>query len=114
MASLSQVGPVTKRSGEMPFIVSYADGKVDPSTRKLIRSHAMRGRKQERIHAKKNVLVNSADLVAGFVETAPFELDDITRMYTPPDRRIGSDLSFVALPSDMRPSMLLNITKGPQ
>lgn len=114
MPSLSQAGQGIVPSAEMPFIVSSSGSRADPATRKFIRSHAMRGRKQKRVCVKKNVLVTSADLVTGSVRTAPVEVKDVICIYTPPDRRIGSDLSFVALPEDLCSSILLNITKGSQ
>ncbi|KAK5163170.1 uncharacterized protein LTR77_010954 [Saxophila tyrrhenica] len=95
----------------IPFIVSFNDGRVDTATRKFIRSHAMRGRKQLRIRPKRNVLVHGYDMTAGSVKAPPVNFQDITRLYVPPTRRIGADLSFLASPEDLDPFILTNIIK---
>lgn len=96
----------------IPFIVSYNDSRVDAATRKFIRSYAMRGRKQSRIRPKRNVLVHGYDMAAGTVQAPSVDFKDVMRVYLPPMRRIGADLSFLASPEDLDLSILSNIIKG--
>ena len=107
MDSPNGAGTVAVAPAEMPFFVSLDVRKADPATRKLIRSHAMRGRKQKRVQPSSRVVGN------GRVEAEAVDLGVIPRIYTPPTlSRIGSDLSFTTFPEDLELSMLLNITKS--
>lgn len=99
-------------STSIPFIVSSNDDGVDAATRKFIRSYAMRGRKQKRTRLKRNVLVYGCDMAAGCVQTPSVNFEDILRIYMPPTRRIGADLSFLTSPEDLDLSILSNIIKG--
>ena len=96
----------------IPFIVSSNDGRVDAATRKFIRSYAMRGRKQRRIRLNRNVLVHGYDMAAGSVQAPSVNFEDMMRVYVPPMRRIGTDLSFLASPEDLDLCILSNIIKG--
>ncbi|TKA65943.1 hypothetical protein B0A55_09457 [Friedmanniomyces simplex] len=51
-------------------------------------------------------------MAAGSVQAPPVNFEDIMRVYVPPTRRIGADLSFLALPEDLDLSILANIIKG--
>ncbi len=96
----------------IPFIISSNDGEVDAATRKFIRSHARRGRKQSQARPKRNVLVSGYAMAAGNVQVPSVNLEDIMGIYLPPMRRIGTDLSFLACPEDLDSSILSNIIKG--
>ncbi|KAK0983326.1 hypothetical protein LTR91_011269 [Friedmanniomyces endolithicus] len=95
----------------MPFIISSDGGQADAATRKFIRSHARRGRKESRTRPKRNVLVSGYGMAAGSVQVPSVNLEDIMGIYMPPMRRIGTDLSFLACPEDLDSSILSNIIK---
>lgn len=112
MAAPDDAAMMPLGQASIPFIVSSNDGRVDAATRKFIRSYAMRGRKQSRIRRKRNVLVYGYDMAAGSVQAPSVNFEDIMRLYAPPMRRIGTDLSFLAPPEDLDLSILSNIIKG--
>ncbi|KAK0980375.1 hypothetical protein LTS16_022656 [Friedmanniomyces endolithicus] len=102
---------ISSEPASIPFIISSNDGEVDAATRKFIRSHARRGRKQSQTRPKRNVLVSGYDRAAGSVQVPSVNLEDIMGIYLPPMRRIGTDLSFLACPEDLDSSILSNIIK---
>ena len=107
-------GPLDASAG-MPFIVSSNAEKADPATRKLIRSHARRGGKQKRGYIGKPKRQGPARKGARdrYDQDGRVKLDEVGEMYVSlVPRRVGSDLSFVELPGDMEPSILLNMIKG--
>ena len=98
---------------ELPFFVSSNVEKADPATRKQIRSHAMRGRKQKSLRHQKNALRCQNETTSNPVETTLARPEDVLRSYTPPmPYSIGSDLAFSTFAEDLEPSLLLNIIKG--
>lgn len=98
----------------MPFIVSSNVEKVDPATRKLIRSHVMRGKKQKRGRPKMDGQTTSRVAVPGRTRVGRVKLEEVIEMYTSPvPGRIGSDFSFVELPDGIEPLMVLSVARGP-
>jgi hypothetical protein len=106
----------------MLFIVSSDVSKADPATRKLIRSHAMKGVKKKRRRAVSPQEESpSTTLSPGppvrlddEAETsAPAVLGEVDDRFTPLlPGCIASDLSFLMFADEMEPAMLLNILKG--
>lgn len=90
----------------MLFIVSSNVEKVDPVTRKLIRSHVMQGRKQTRIRPKDRSVRKPREIAA-------IELLDVIKKSVPLlPGRIGSDLSFFAdFQDEVEPQVLVNMIK---
>ncbi|KAJ3550273.1 hypothetical protein NM208_g66 [Fusarium decemcellulare] len=113
MATRHQVGQFTAPStGMMPFIVLCSVDKADPATRKLIRSHVMRGKKKKKRRPKEVSESSKGDQLVGYTEIEHPGLDEVIQMYTPQvPTRIGGDLSFIDFAEDIEFSMLLNITK---
>jgi hypothetical protein len=100
-------------SAKMPFIVSSNIEKVDSATRKLIRSHVMRGKKQKRGRPDKDQQVTSWGTMAGRIKAARVKLEEVIEIYTPlVPGRVGSDLSFIEFADEIERSILLNMTKG--
>jgi hypothetical protein len=107
-------GPDESRgSSRMPFIISSNVEKADPATRKLIRSHVMRGKKQKRGRPDKGQRTTSWGKMTGRTPVTRVKLEEVIEMYMPivPDR-VGSDLSFVEFADEIEPLMLLNIIRG--
>lgn len=96
------------------FIVSSNVEKVDPGTRKLIRSHVMRGKKQKKTcpgtRAKRETsLANMLDRTP----TAPISLEQVMNTYALlVPRTIGSDWSFAEFSDEREPLMALNMANG--
>lgn len=100
-------------SARMHFIVSSNVEKADPATRKLIRSHVMRGKKKKRGHPDKDQQAPSWGAVTSHTQGARLKLEEVIEGYTPLlPGRVGSDLSFVEFTDTIEPSMLLNIRIG--
>lgn len=95
-------------SAKMLFIVSSNVEKANPITRKLIRSHVMRGKKQKKGRPDKDRrTTNWAS------QTSPVKLEELIKTYAPQfPGRVGSDLSFIEFPDEIESSMLLNMTKS--
>jgi hypothetical protein len=99
-------------STRMLFIVSSNLEKVDSATRKLIRSHVMRGKKREKGHPDKDHRTMSQATMTGRIQVAPVSLEEVIQTYAPlVPGRVGSDLSFVEFADEVEPSMLLKMTK---
>jgi hypothetical protein len=95
------------------FITSSNIGKVDPATRKLIRSHVMRGKKQKRPRLDKNQRATSWGTVIGRGQASRVKLEELVKLYTPPaPLRVGSDLSFLENASEVDPLILISTTKS--
>jgi hypothetical protein len=92
----------------MLFVVSLDVKKADPATRKLIRSHAMKGIKKNRRR-----VVKVQETLSALPHAAPVMLENPIETCGPAlPGRVGSDLSFVEFADEIEPSMLLNIVKG--
>ncbi|KAH6713427.1 hypothetical protein BKA61DRAFT_484186 [Leptodontidium sp. MPI-SDFR-AT-0119] len=90
----------------MHFIVSSNIEKVDPVTRKLIRSHVMRGKKQREKKIPAQTLAGRRPLPAAV------ELRDLVETCAAAiPGRVGSDLSFIEFSDQVEPSLLLKMTK---
>ncbi len=101
-------------SARMPFIISSNVEKADPATRKLIRSHVMRGKKQKKNRLDRGQRMTSEGTMASRTQTAGrVKMEEVIEMYTPlVPARVGSDLSFVECADDIEPLVLLNMIKG--
>jgi hypothetical protein len=95
---------------EMPFIVLLPDsGKADQSTRKLIRSHVMRGRNPKR--AKRRSVVGRAS--SHPIQRIKVTLHEVVTMYTSlQPQGVGTHLYFVDFPSEIEPSILMGMAQG--
>ena len=88
----------------MQFIVSSDTNKFDPVTRKLIRSHVMRGKKTKKPRAQ----VQARKPLA-----APVKLQDVVESCAAGlPGRVGSDVSFVDFADEVEPSLLLKMIKS--
>ncbi|OTB07723.1 hypothetical protein M426DRAFT_266956 [Hypoxylon sp. CI-4A] len=93
----------------MPFIVSSNMEKVDPTTRKLIRSHARRGKKTKGSRATKDQHF-SGKAITGYIKTDRVKLDEVIEVYVPlTPGRIGPDLYFIEFTDVMEPSIYFNL-----
>jgi hypothetical protein len=112
----------------MPFIVSSSADKADPATRRLIRSHVMRGKKQNRVRPSKRQLeaekrreMRKSAAASHVVRAAgvPLSADEelrvelVSRYAAPVPRRVGSDFSFVEFADEVETEMVLNVMRCP-
>ena len=99
----------------MPFIVSSNVEKADAATRKLIRSHVMRGKKAKRDRSDADQrMASGATSTAGRMQASRIKLEEVIEILTTPrvlPIRIGSDFSFFDFADDIEPTMLLNMHK---
>lgn len=94
----------------MLFIVSSNTEKVDPPTRKQIRSHVMRGKKQKRIRRDNEPRLNSRQSTARRFQHDPIKTGEVLEMYTPlVPSRVGSDISFLELADEVEPKLVFNL-----
>lgn len=104
---------LSRSSAAMHFITSSNNEKVDPATRKLIRSHVMRGKKQKKPRFDKSQRATSSGTAAGRAQASRVKLDELVQLYTPPaPLRVGSDLSFLENPSEVDPLILISTIKS--
>lgn len=97
----------------MLFVVSSNVDKVDPATRKLIRSYVMRGKKQKRGRSDEANRTINLNTILGYTQSGPVTPEEIIELYSPViPGRVGSDLSFVKLADEIEPSMVLKMTKS--
>ncbi|KPM42814.1 hypothetical protein AK830_g3727 [Neonectria ditissima] len=107
-----QSNPACGSSPGMPFIVSSNVQKVDPATRKLIRSHVMRGKKQPRARPDKGQHITNRAVSGKRTEAARVKLEEVIEMYRPQiPSRVGSDTSCITVADGIEPSMFANIAK---
>lgn len=93
----------------MLFVVSSNVEKVDPATRKLIRSHARRVKPSKPRRRDEERKFNTAS----HVPVPPVKLEEVVdRHVLLLPGRIGSDLSFVKFTDEIEPTIALNIMKG--
>ncbi|WAO82854.1 Hypothetical protein NCS54_00002400 [Fusarium falciforme] len=112
MTTRHEFGGFPAPSTRMPFIVSSSVDKVDPATRKLIRSHVMRGKKKRKRYPEKVSHGSKVGELTSCTQVERINLDEVIQMYTPQiPTRIGGDLSFIDFAEGIELSMLLNITK---
>ncbi|KAF2708916.1 hypothetical protein K504DRAFT_408203 [Pleomassaria siparia CBS 279.74] len=103
-------------SAAMPFIVTVNTEKVDTATRKLIRSHVMRGKKEKKKKKKRpthrNQTIPAQETQIGHSRITWTKTKEVSEMYTQLVRsRVGSDFSFTDHVAEVDSSILLNITK---
>lgn len=114
MAKRREVGPYLDSDASMPFIVTSSIEKVDPATRRLIRSHVMRGKKQKHCRTDKYRRTTSQVPASSRTRGLRVRFEDVSKIYKPTiPSRVGSDLSFIDFAAEIEASMLLNMTKGP-
>jgi hypothetical protein len=100
-------------SARMPFIITSNMEKADPATRKLIRSHVMRGKKQKRGRRDKGQQTTGGRTMSGRVQAERVKPEEVIEMYTPIlPGRVGSDLSVVEFAAEIEPSILQNMIRG--
>jgi uncharacterized protein YajQ (UPF0234 family) len=93
----------------MPFIVSSNVDGVDQATRKLIRSHVMRGKKPKKHRVRAQIDHGSTNTT----EKARLKLQDVIDMHTVlQPGRVGTHMYFVDYPKEMEPSMLMKMAQG--
>jgi hypothetical protein len=113
MVRPNEIKESSSSSAGMHFITSSNIGKVDPATRKLIRSHVMRGKKQKKSRLDKNQRATGWGTVAGRGQASRVKLEELVKLYTPPaPLRVGSDLSFLENASEVDPLILISTTKS--
>ncbi|KAI2602160.1 hypothetical protein GGR54DRAFT_625575 [Hypoxylon sp. NC1633] len=96
----------------MPFIVSLDVGKADPATRKLIRSHARRGKFKKRGRPAEDHRGSGRITMTGSTQASQVLLEDVITLYTPLlPGRIGSNLYFVEFTDEIETSTLLKMAK---
>ncbi|OTA82011.1 hypothetical protein M434DRAFT_17168 [Hypoxylon sp. CO27-5] len=112
MARPNESRSASTASAWMPFIVSSNIEKADPATRKLIRSHARRGKTQKRGNHTESHRMANPGTMTGHTQIARVELEDVVEIYTPlVPGRIGSDLCFIEFPEEIDPSIISNMVK---
>ncbi|KAK8076519.1 hypothetical protein PG994_003791 [Apiospora phragmitis] len=109
-AAAAAAGPP---AGNMPFIVSSNCDKADPATRKLIRSHVMRGKKKKRKskrYAPKGTDVIGIGTSNDLIQRDRVNLEAVLEMYTPLiPGRFGTRLCFADLPDEIDPSVIMQM-----
>lgn len=111
-------------SPTLPFIVTCSADKADAATRRLIRSHVMRGKNLKRPGPRKRQLQmlgkeqcdKSQSACHNHVDGTPFgaeelHLELICRYDAPVPRRVGSDFSFVEFADDIELEMVVNVMR---
>lgn len=96
----------------IPFIVSHNVEKADSATRKFIRSHVMRGKKQKRDAANKKTTATKSD-PSRIIRLVRVQMEDLPSMYTQQiPIRVGSDASCLHVCDEIAPPTIMNIVKG--
>lgn len=91
-------------------MVQFNVDGVDQATRKLIRSHVMRGKKQKKGKIRAHAGLDSAHRT----QNTQVKLQDVIDMYmTLQPGRIGNNLYFVDFSAEIEPSMLLKMVQDP-
>ncbi|KAI1846145.1 hypothetical protein JX266_007670 [Neoarthrinium moseri] len=99
-------------STEIPFIVTSNIERADPATRKLIRSHVMRGKRSKKALSHKARDASSMGAITGRINAARVELGEVAEIYQAvAPSHFGSDVSFLTLADSIEPSALLSLTK---
>lgn len=118
--SPSDIPPSGATAGVL-FIVSSGIQKQDPATRRLIKSHVMTGRKQNRRRPGKQrkptaIEKQSANLVveSDWNTSAQSGVQELLKLYKKSriPAPVATDLSFMRFADDVEPAILINITKG--
>jgi hypothetical protein len=100
-------------SATMPFIITSNMQKADHATRKLIRSHVMRGKKQKRGRRDKGQQKAGGKIMPGRIQAGRVKPEEVIEMYTPMlPGRVGSDLSVIEFAAEIEPSTLQNMIRG--
>lgn len=95
----------------MLFVVSSNFERVDPATRKLIRSHARRVKSSKSRRRDEGNKSNTPCRVSVTPVKLEEVVEEVLHKYVLPGR-IGSDLSFVEFTDEIEPSIAFNIIKG--
>jgi DNA invertase Pin-like site-specific DNA recombinase len=87
--------------------------KADQATRKLIRSHVMRGKKQKKARRDKGQQKTGGMKMPERIQAGRVKSEEVIETYRPMlPGRVGSDLSVVVFAAEMEPSMLQNMIRG--
>ncbi|KAI0135839.1 hypothetical protein F4814DRAFT_38297 [Daldinia grandis] len=96
----------------MPFITSSNIEKTDPATRKLIRSHARRGKTRKGVRPAVDQRSASRATAIIHARSEPLKLEEVVEVYSPLiPGRIGLNLYFVNFSDDVGPLTLFNMAK---
>ncbi|KAI1646785.1 uncharacterized protein F4817DRAFT_123788 [Daldinia loculata] len=96
----------------MPFIISSSIEKTDPATRKLIRSHARRGKTRKGVRPAVDQRSASRTTTIIRAQSEPLKLEEVVEVYAPLiPGRIGLNLYFVNFSDDVEPLTLFNMAK---
>lgn len=107
-----EAGMSSSPSANLPFIVSSSVDKVDAKTRKLIRSHVMRGKGRKRTFPDKSQWTTNLRKISGATEGKRAEMHLFTEMYASQiPSRVGSDLSFIEGADETHLSILANLVR---
>lgn len=110
---INEPNSVSSVSNAMLFISTSDLEKADPATRKLIRSHVMRGRKKKDRGSNSQQLISSPRMKAARSQAVRAELADMLEQYTQlVPARIGSEFSFLQFASDIELLRMVHLTQS--
>ncbi|KAK8057615.1 hypothetical protein PG996_011552 [Apiospora saccharicola] len=102
--------------GNMPFIVSSNGDKANPTTRRLIRSHVMRGKKKKKkemtagISPSRGREGNGIGTSTGPVQRDPVNLEELFKTHMPLlPGRLGTRLYYLDFPDDIDSSVIMQM-----
>ncbi|KAF3056652.1 hypothetical protein GL218_06462 [Daldinia childiae] len=96
----------------MPFIISSSIEKTDPATRKLIRSHARRGKTRKGIRPAVDQRSTTRTTTVIRARSEPLKLEEVVEVYAPLiPGRTGLNIYFVNFSDDLEPLALFNMEK---
>ena len=105
------IGLIAGLPCNMPFIVSSNIDKLDPTTRKFISRHVMRGKKKRKAHVTGAVGIASADPMQN--GRIPPRLQEVLDMYKEIQPGcFGTQQRFVDFPGESEASVLWDIEQG--
>ena len=97
----------------MLFIVLSNINKVDPSIRKLIRRHVMRGKKRKKADRSGAIGLTSTDSIQNHRTQPEIRLQDVIDMYALLQPGcFGVHRYFIDYPDEIEASILWNIEQG--
>lgn len=112
----SVIGQMLNNEIESQFIISTNNGRTNAATRKIIRSHVMRGKNKRKFPS--TMPQQHQHKVFGGVDNGHFESvtepEDLPKLvaYTGLPRRIGNETSFIRFADDtVEPDLLLDCLK---
>lgn len=104
---------------DMPFIVTSNGDKANPTTRRLIRSHVMRGKKKKKKKTTSdNPFLDEMDVHGTDSSTGPIRRDHINveelfKVHMPLlPGRLGTRLYYMDFPDDINSSVIMQMIQG--